>query len=344
VNKNDSTILDPEVPSGFIDFLNEHDTFILATHTEPDGDCIASSLALGSYLQRVLGKRVHHLNVGPFERKEIIRYQKYFEPRVDRTVITGADRPAAIILDCTGPDRIGEAADDVAGLPTGVVDHHASGEPFGDARFVVTTAAASCYLIQLVLEALSADTGIGINGEEAYLLFFGIATDTGFFRHIENDSAGLLAAVARLTALGVSPKQIHAHMFGGKTLASRKLLGALLERARPIGDGSAILTYETREDTEQFGRISRDSDPLYQLILSIDGVRAAALIREENDSSCTGSLRSTDSLDVSRVAQIFGGGGHKRAAGFSTGTPLKEMLEQVETEMIAAMREDQANS
>lgn len=334
--------LDPEVPSGFIRFLHDHETFILATHTEPDGDCIASSLALGRYLERAMGKQVHHLNAGPFERREIIRYQKHFEPRIDRTTITGARSPAAIVLDCTGPDRVGEAAEDLAGLPMAVLDHHASGAPFGDARFVETTAAASCYLVQLLLERLALETGVAISGDEAYLLFFGTATDTGFFRHIEANSAGLLAAVSRLSILGVSPKEIHSHMFGGKTLASRKLLGTLLGRATPIGDGSAILTYETRADVETYGRISRDSDPLYQLILSIEGVRAAALIREENESSCTGSLRSTDSLDVSRVAQIFGGGGHKRAAGFSTDTPLKDMLERVETEMVAAMREHQA--
>lgn len=333
---------DPEVPSGFIDFIMRHDLFVLATHTEPDGDCIASSLALGSYLTRVLHKRVHHLNVGPFERKEILRYQKHFQPRVDASAVRAAESPAALVLDCTGPDRVGEAAEDISGLPTGVLDHHASAKPFGEARFVVTTAAASCYLVQLVLETLAAQTGEPVNAEEAYLLFFGIATDTGFFRHLESDGAGLLAAVARLTGAGVSPKEIHDHMFGGKSLASRQLLATLLGRARRVGDGSVMVTYETIADTQEYGRVSRDSDRLYQLILSIEGIRAAALIREESQTSCTGSLRSTDSLDVSRVAELFGGGGHKRAAGFSIDLPLREMLERVEHEMIAAVREDTA--
>ncbi len=330
------------VPEAFLSFLRDHSTFYLITHTEPDGDCIASSLALGRYLARAMGRRVSHYNAGPFDRREIIRYQSEFSPRLDIVDRSNDPNPAIIVLDCSGPDRIGDLANDISGLPIAVVDHHASGKPFGDARFVDTTAAASCYLVQLVIEALAAETGSGLTRDEAELLLFGIVTDTGFFRHVESDSAPLFRAIARLIDAGASPKSAHASMFGGQSIETRQLLATLLGRARRIGDGSAMLTYETAADTQRYGRVSRDSDTLYQLLFSIEGIRAAALIREENETSCTGSLRSSDTVDVSRIAEVFGGGGHRRASGFVTKASLRETLDRVENEVEAALRADSA--
>ena len=332
----------PPVPEEFLDFLRGHATFYLVTHTEPDGDCIASSLALGRYLARAMGRHVRHYNAGPFDRREIIRHQSEFSPRLDIVDRSNDPDPAVIILDCPGTDRIGDVADDIEGLPIAVIDHHASGKPFGNARFVDTTAAATCYLVQLVIEALTAETGAELTRDEAERLMFGLVTDTGFFRHVENDSAPLFRAVARLIDAGASPKSAHATMFGGQSLETRQLLATLLGRARRIGDGSAMLTYETSADTQRYGRVSRDSDTLYQLLFSIEGIRAAALIREEHEASCTGSLRSSDTLDVSRIAEVFGGGGHRRASGFVTKATLRETLEQVENEIEAALRADTA--
>ncbi|MFP4376889.1 MAG: DHH family phosphoesterase [Spirochaetales bacterium] len=336
----------PSIPDGLLAFLQDYDTYYLVTHTEPDGDCLASSLALGSFLERVLGKTVHHLNEGPFERREIIRYQRYFRPTLDPADRAVAKNPAAVILDCTGPDRVGKLADQIDGLPTAVIDHHASGAPYGDVRLVDPSQAATCYLIQLTIEAIAQQIGVPpsetLTSDEAYLLFFGIATDTGFFRHLEANSAALFAAVSRLMARNVSPKEIHAHMTGGKTLASRQLLATLLGRAKPFAGQQGLITYETISDIQEYGKVSRDSDPLYQLMFSIEGIRAAAVIREENETSCTGSLRSIDSIDVSRIAQLFGGGGHKRAAGFACDKPYRDVLEQVVEEFEAAFRADQS--
>jgi len=257
-----------------------------------------------------------------------------------------ATKPAAIILDCTGPDRVGKLAGQIEGLPTAVVDHHASGLPYGDVRFVDPARAATCYLIQLTIESLAARIDLPkekvLTSNEAYLLLFGIATDTGFFRHLEPNSADLFAAVSRLVSRDVSPKEIHAHMTGGKTLDSRRLLAKLLGRAKPFASRQGLITYETTADIQEYGKVSRDSDPLYQLMFSIEDVRAAAVIREESETSCTGSLRSIDTIDVSRIAELFGGGGHKRAAGFACDRPYRDVLEQVVAEFEAAFRADQS--
>lgn len=325
------------MPEEFLEFLSSHDTFYLLGHVEPDGDCIASSLALGSYLEREMGKRVRYYNEGPFNRREIAGYEDRFEPRIRAEDRAADPSPAAIILDCTGPDRIGALEQDLDGLPLAVIDHHATGEPYGDARFVVPTSMATCYLVQLVIEEL----GGPLVQADAELLLFGIATDTGYFRHAEPNAADLFAGVARLLAAGASPRMIHAQMFGGHTLGSRKLLGTLLDRARPIGGGRGVITWETREDTARHGAQSRDSDTLYQLLFAIDGLRTAALIREEDGSKVSGSLRSIDSLDVSRIARDFGGGGHKRAAGFTAELELDEAIDAVTGALEDALRADE---
>jgi len=328
----------PAVPAALIDFLRSHDTFYLLGHVEPDGDCIASALALGSYLERQMGKTARYYNEGPFNRREIARYEDRFESRIAEEHRNADPKPAAVILDCTGPDRIGRLQEDLDGLPLAVIDHHATGEPYGDARFVVPTVMATCYLVQLVIE----EFGGPLVEADAELLLFGIATDTGYFRHAESDAADLFAGVARLMAAGASPRRIHARVFGGHTLDSRTLLGTLLDRARSIGGGRGVITWETREDTQRHGTQSRDSDTLYQLLFSIDGLRTAALVREEDESTVSGSLRSIDSLDVSRIARSFGGGGHKRAAGFTAKLGLDEAIDAVTRALEAALDDDQS--
>ena len=333
---DNATPTTPRVPSELLAFFDTYETFYLVGHVEPDGDCVASELALGSYLERVRGKRVKYFNVGPFERREILRFEPRFKPRLSSTERMGDPNPATVIVDCSGLDRVGEIAQDLEGLPAAVIDHHATGAPFGDVQFIDTTAPAACYLIQLVLEEM----GEPISDNEADLLLFGIATDTGYFRHADQYAAGMFNAIARLLQIGASPKMAHQQMMGGHTRESRLLLAKFLERTEYVCDGAAAITYETTNDYVDFGRTNRDSDTLYQLLFGVSGVRLVAFIREEDSNRCTVSLRSIDTLDVGAIAQTFGGGGHKRAAGFHTEAPLSEVRRRIQDEFLRAIHEE----
>jgi len=326
--------LHPAVPQNLVRFLTAYKTYYLVGHLEPDGDCLAAAIGLGMYLTRVHGKLVRCLDVGPFDRREVQHLTGQFSKRLDPVHRDADPDPAVVVLDCSGPERIGPVADDLAGLPTAVIDHHATGEPFGDVQFIDTSAAATCYLIQLVIEKMRGE----LTREEAEILLFGIATDTGYFRHTESGAAGLFAAVSRLLQAGASPKLAHQQMFGGYKLASRFLLARLINRARVLENGAAIVTWETLADTEEFGRGSRDSDTLYELLFAVEGVRMIALIREEPDGKCAGSLRSMDTIDVSEVAVRFGGGGHRRAAGFTITAPLATVRNRVVKEFLAVLK------
>lgn len=316
-------------PPELLEFLSSHATYYLIGHTEPDGDCLASSLALGHYLERH-GKQVKHFNEGPFIRTEIKEMEPRFRNSLDASEIRDDDDPVAVVLDCSTSERVGNFADVLDDLEAAVVDHHAAGEPFGDIVYVDATAPSTSVLIQGTIEA----AGDAPDREEAELILFGLSTDTGFFRHLDVGSGRAFRAVSRLVEAGASPKEAFDRMYGGKDLAARKLLARLLERTETYADGRLAITYETAADAEQFGRENRDSDTLYQLLMGTRKCSVIALIREEDENTCTGSLRSSDETDVSHVARSFGGGGHKRAAGFMLELPLKDTLDRVRDSLL----------
>ena len=113
-------------------------------------------------------------------------------------------------------------------------------------------------------------------------------------------------------------QNIYNNINNGKPYSTRKLLGCLLSRAERHLEGRLVITYETLEDTRKMGLEGRDSDALYQLLLSAEGVEAVVFLRQDTPTTCTGGFRSQDKIDVSKVAAKFGGGGHKNASGMST--------------------------
>jgi bifunctional oligoribonuclease and PAP phosphatase NrnA len=297
------------VPREVIDALSRHERFLIIGHEEPDGDCVGSQLALARFLSR-LGKQTQLYSPGPFKRPEVLRYASRFAGSVAQKDTDGDT--AVVVVDCSTLARIGSLAEAVDHLPSIVIDHHASGKPFGDTRYIEPSAPSVTYLIQRIIEAM----GHAPDAEEAQLILFGLCTDTGFFRHLSRGSAPVFQSVARLVDAGADPNRAHFMMHGGRTLDSRILLGRLLARAVPHFDGKVITTYETYEDVQEIGPESRDSDALYQTLQVVSGCRVVALVRQETRDECTVGLRSNDELDVGTIARSFGGGGHPKAAGF----------------------------
>ncbi|MDR2103180.1 MAG: bifunctional oligoribonuclease/PAP phosphatase NrnA [Treponema sp.] len=313
------------VPRELLDFIREGGKFLVAGHKEPDGDCIGSQLALCSALRR-LGKEAVPCSAGPFKRAEIASYEDLF------TAVPGEkDREGArvILMDCSNSSRAGDLAEFFKGLPLAVVDHHAAGQDPAEAERAVVyldgQAPSVTFMTLDIIEALE----LRPTREEAELLFFGLCTDTGFFRHVDSQGAAVFEYAARLIRAGANPKAAFHAINGGKTLASRKLLGIQLLRAESYFGGKFILTSEKYEETQQFGLEGRDSDSLYQLLQAISGVEAVAIIRQETPEKCTLGFRSRDKVDVAQAALKFGGGGHKNAAGANLNGTIEEIQPQV---------------
>ncbi|MDR3303415.1 MAG: bifunctional oligoribonuclease/PAP phosphatase NrnA [Treponema sp.] len=313
------------VPQELLDFITMGSKFLIAGHREPDGDCVGSQLALASALRR-LGKQAIPCSAGPFKRPEIKGYEPLFTATVGAAEREGA---CLIIMDCAAASRTGDLASALEGLPTAVVDHHAAGEcrhSSASAPVFLDAAAPSVTFMTLALiEAL----GLTPTQAEAELLFFGLCTDTGFFRHLDERGDQAFEYAARLIRCGVSPKRVYACMNGGKSLGSRYLLAIQLERVRPYFNGKLLLTSEEYAETQRFGLEGRDSDSLYQLLQVVSGVEAVVIIRQEGPETCTVGLRSRDTVDVAAIAASFGGGGHKNAAGILLTGTIQELQPRI---------------
>ncbi|MDR1256324.1 MAG: bifunctional oligoribonuclease/PAP phosphatase NrnA [Spirochaetaceae bacterium] len=295
-------------PAGLLAFIREYDKFIVAGHEEPDADCIGSQLAVASMLGR-LGKTALVCSAGPFRKAEALPYEKLFS---DSVSVADRDGAAVIIVDCSSPERTGKIGKALAGLPLAVIDHHAVGKNEGcKCSYIEPDAPSATVLVLSVFKALSLE----ITKDEARLLFLGLCTDTGFFRHVDTDGEAVFGAAATLAAAGANPKETFDMINGGRTLASRRLLGLVLGRTESFFDGKLLLSWEEFDETERYGVKNRDSDTLYQLLMSIAGVEAAAVIRQSSAEQCAIGLRSRDTVDVARIAAVFGGGGHRNAAG-----------------------------
>ena len=297
------------VPDDIVHFLESYTHYIIAGHREPDGDCIGSQIVLARILE-ARGKKCSLVSPGPFVRPEIIPYEDLFSTTVDSDLPDG--KTALIVVDSSTFERLGSLTEELTGYPTAVIDHHSSGEEFGTVRWVETRSPSTTYLIFHLAHTL----GQELKKEEAELLFFGLATDTGFFRHLEEKSESVFEMTGRLVAQGVSPKKVYHAMYGGRDYNSRVLLGRLLSRTERYHSHQLLVTSETLEETLQYGIENRDSESLYMFLQTVKEAEVVALIREEKPGECSVGLRSR-TVDVGAVARDFGGGGHALAAGFT---------------------------
>ena len=329
------SIITQKDSDSFKDFIQNHNSFIVIGHKEPDGDCIASCLGVAGILD-YYKKPYKLISAGPFKRHEIVKFQPQFSSSIDFMDSTERNTTGLIITDCSELSRLGDIDFDFKGLDTFVIDHHkTSGLPENATGYINGNAPAAAYLIQLFYESL-----IGpLPKELAETILFGICTDTGFFRFLSasEESADVFNASARLTSYGADPRKIYNEINDGKPWSTRKLLGQLLSRAERHLNGRLVITWETLDDTHKLGNEGRDSDALYQLLLSSKDVKAAVFLRQDSPTTCTGGFRSLDDVDVSIIAAKFGGGGHKNASGMSTEGRIETLIPSIVKEFARIM-------
>lgn len=310
------------IPKTIIDCIDSTEKFIIMAHKQPDADTLCSALALESFLSRI-GKKTALYTAGPFSRIETLHLQYKF----NTTSLTDEDKKDAVvvIVDCNSSDRVGFFEEEISTLPVMIIDHHATDSDYGEYRWVNPTYPATTLMIQdLIFYYKEVPTPY-----EAETLFLGFCTDTGFFRHLDRGSELSIERAATLVKYGASPKETFTIMTGGKTLASRKLLGRILERSEEFYDGKVIISWEDLSDREELKAKDRDSDTLYQALLNITGVEAIAIVRQESEDKCTVGLRSVKDVNVSKLAETFGGGGHQRASGFATVGKLQDVKNEL---------------
>lgn len=300
--------------------------FVLTSHVRPDCDALGSELGMAAIL-RQMGKEVTIVNDS-----ETPTHLKFIDPDQEikqlgkdisrEEILTGFD--AFMVLDTSAWIQLGEMADvmkEFRGVKL-VLDHHVSQDDLGGEMFKDPKCEATG---RLVYEAAKA-WGLTITKETATVLFTAIATDTGWFR-FPAVSGSTYRAIGDLIDAGAVPSDVYGNLFENERLQRVNLRGHILSGAKIIHDGRLAYSMATQNDFEETGATPSDTEDTINRMMAVSGVEAAILFVElPNGDGVKASFRSRSSLDVAKLAQQFGGGGHVAAAGALVKKPLDEVV------------------
>lgn len=284
---------------------------VVACHIDPDGDALGSLLGLAGPLRRA-GKRVW-ATWGTEEPKVPPIYE--FLGGLD-TVVPPAEVPASpevfVSVDCGAADRLGVLMPHFSAAATTVnLDHHRSNPGFAAINLVDPDAASSAELVYQLVRRLG---GVP-DPAEATALYTGIVTDTGRFQY-SSTSPTTLRVAADLREIGVDHERVATEIFESGSLSFLHIVGVVLARARV--EDSLVWSWLDTADLEAAGLGIDETEGLIDAIRPVKESRFALMLKQRREGpGYKGSLRSRGEVDVARIAQALGGGGHQRAAGFT---------------------------
>lgn len=313
--------------SRFVEIVGSHQRFLLTTHVRPDGDALGSEMAMAAILAS-LGKDVRVCNA--FDVPPHLRFldpgQQFQSLDAERPSAQVADREVLMVLDTTAWAQLGAMAEVLkqSSAIKVVLDHHVSGDDLGAEMFKNVEAEATGRLVVDAADQL----GVRLTPEIAQPAFVALATDTGWFR-FASTTAQTLRLAARLVEAGARPDQLYRQLYETDRHARLQLIGRTLARSETEMGGRLIHTWIGQDDFKATGAMASDSEDIINMTLSVDGTEMAVILVEQPDGSFKVSFRSRCQVDCSAVAEQFGGGGHKKAAGASVPGPLESARRKV---------------
>jgi phosphoesterase RecJ-like protein len=307
--------------------LRAADKLLLTTHENPDGDALGSLLAMDEILKQ-LGKDTL-MYMSPDEFPLPWEYRGlHFEGLIGSPPPDIADR-TIVFLDCGKFDRMPVDFLQAGGLHILNIDHHHDNTRFGTVNLVCSSASSTAEIVWRLLKELGAEMTPTIAGA----LYVGLVTDTGRFMY-ENTTPLAHQMAAELIAAGVEPHKVYRQLWEDLPFRRLQLLQRALASIERHDAGALTVAHLTKQDYEETGALETDSEGVVDHMRAVEGTRVAVLVRElladDREGMRKVSLRATDgSVDVSRIARAFSGGGHPQAAGFSTAIPYPELVDQL---------------
>jgi bifunctional oligoribonuclease and PAP phosphatase NrnA len=307
--------------------LRAAEKLLLTTHENPDGDALGSLLAMDKILKQLGKDTLMYMSPDEFPLPWEYRGLE-FEGLVGEPPVDVAER-TIVFLDCGNIDRMPVDFLQTGGLHILNIDHHHDNTRFGTVNLVCSIASSTAEMVWRLAKELEVE----ITPEIAEALYVGLVTDTGRFSY-ENTSPAAHQMAAELIEAGVEPHRVYRQLYEGLPFTRLQLLQRALASVERYDDGAITVAHLTKDDYEQTGAAEPDSEGVVDHMRAVEGTRVAVLVREllsdDRDGMRKVSLRATDgSVDVSRVAREFGGGGHPQAAGFSTAVPYPELVTQL---------------
>lgn len=312
---------------------------LLITHVNPDGDAVGSLLGLGLYLHRQ-GHEVTMLAPTPLPmytlRLQAVERIKVYSatPVYSETLTLPPSVDLIMLVDTGDVRRIARIYEEqrafIDARPLIIIDHHATNVGEGVINLVDATKSSNCELLYELLRAWQAT----ITPEIATALLMGITTDTQSFK-TSNTTPSALRVAADLIEAGGDRALIMRDVYSNIAFETAKLLSLSLSELKR--DGAIAWTHVTQVMQRSVGARDDAIDEVTDYIANLGGLKATALFRERRDGTVKISLRSVPGVDVAAVAQQFGGGGHRQAAGATLDGPLFEAEQRVLTALRAVV-------
>ena len=310
--------------SQVVELVEKKDRFAITSHVRPDGDSLGSSLGL-YWLLRALDKDVEVTmrDTAPHA------YQQLPGAAAIR-VTPSVDRPydAVFVIECSDIDRPGLI--DLEKQFVVNIDHHSTTALFGAINWIDSTASAVGEMIYNLCKA----TGVRVTKEIAECVYTALLTDTGSF-HYSNTTERTFKIASELVRTGVKPAKTAEAIFGSYQWPKIELLSLVLATAKRDETGHIAWMEQTLEMQEQTRASEEDADGFVNYPLSVEEIEATALFKECSPGVYRTSLRSKGDVNVAKVAEQFGGGGHRNAAGCT----LKGNLESVERQVVPLLQD-----
>lgn len=288
----------------FIKMVDEADTIAIASHVNPDGDNLGSSLALRRSLE-LYGKDVEVIAIDPID-----DYLKFL-PELDQYKEASRDKyDLFIIVDCSEFDRIGNATEIAKRSDkTIVMDHHVGGKINCDLNMIYDTSPATCEIVYEVIDRLDLpmDKTIGT------LLFTGLCTDTGRFMY-SNVSEYTFRAAGKLISSGIDYEDIYKNLYQSQPVAVMQFHNEIISKAE-FFDKKAFAV-ASKDQVAKYGVQMGDAESIVNKLRDLKEVNVSMIVKEYDDGEYKVSMRSK-TADVSAVARANGGGGHIKASGYS---------------------------
>ncbi|MFN2501578.1 MAG: bifunctional oligoribonuclease/PAP phosphatase NrnA [Pyrinomonadaceae bacterium] len=308
--------------SQVVELIENKSTFAITTHIKPDGDGVGSSLGL-CWLLRSLGKHAEVIVHGEIP----VAYRSLPGADEIRDIkALDAEYDAVFVIECSDIDRPG--IDGLQSELTVNIDHHSTSEHFGTINWIDSTASAVGEMIYNLCKAI----GGRITQEIAECVYMALVTDTGSF-HFPNTSDRTLKVASELVKAGARPAKIGEAVYNNYPWSRIELMRQVLDTVKRDESRQIAMLRQTIAMGETSGAVDGDNNGFVNIPLAARDVLAVVYMREVGPNKFRASLRSKGDINVAKVAEKFGGGGHKNAAGLSIEGPWDEK----ERELVAAV-------
>ena len=317
-----------------VEALRAGDRFVVTSHDNPDGDALGSLFATHLALSS-LGKDSVMVLGGEQPLPGEFGFLRLEEQGLLRAAPDDVSDRVLVAVDCAQESRIVEPTLLGSSTTTLNIDHHHDNTRFGDVDLVVEDASSTAEVLADVFDGL----GVTRTPEIAEALYTAVVTDTGRFQY-SNTSPKALRLAADLVEDGADVGKVFVEVYESTPFPKLRLLARALEHATELAGGRVVVSELRREDFEAAGADEPYSEGVIDHLRAVDGAELVALVRELPEGAPArrkGSLRShPDGVDVSVIARSFGGGGHRRATGFSTDLTMDEITQHIVDAFTAA--------